>query len=60
MLLVLIILLQTEHEPDERLVTVTVVAPLFVNIEVVKVPVPAVVTVILAVKLLAVLLPDKL
>ena len=56
----LIILLQIEHEPDERLVTVTVVLPLFTKTEVVKVPVPAVVTVMLAVKLVAVLLPDKL
>ena len=59
-LLILIILLQTEHEPEERFETVTVVAPLFPNTEVVKVPVPAVVTVMLAVKSVAVLVPDKL
>jgi len=57
--LLLMALLQTEHEPDERLVTVTVVAPLFANAGVVNVPVPAEVTVIEAVRPVAALGDDK-
>ena len=59
-LLVLIPLLQTEHVPDERLVIVTVVLPLFASKGVVKVPVPAEVMVIVAVEPVAVFVPDKL